>query len=103
MQDKDDEMPDKVNQQTASTIGEILRMVTPILVGALGILILRVFSKADDDIKKLNGDMVKLRDENKHDNKVIHDRITANNESFKELLGEHNIICNLHKRKDDKK
>lgn len=101
-------MANSATPQVANTVGEILRMVTPFLVTAIGVLIIRIFSRSDEDFKRIDKEfkcvdvtIEKLRDDSKADNKVIHDRITIVEKELQKLQGEHKIMCDIdfHERR----
>jgi hypothetical protein len=71
-----------MERQIANTVNEIMRMVTPYMVGIIGFLFIRLANRIDDDIKD-------IRDTLKQDNKFVNDRVTALSEAFNELKGEH--------------
>jgi hypothetical protein len=68
--------------QLTGAVNEIMRMVTPYMVGIIGFLFIRLANRIDDDIKE-------IRNDHKQDNKFVNDRVTALSESFSELSGQH--------------
>lgn len=71
-----------MERQITNTVNEIMRMVTPYMVGVIGFLFIRLANRIDGDIKD-------VKDALKQDNKSINDRVTALSEAFNELKGEH--------------